>query len=330
MELGALDESGRRRPVPIKGSEFSLEFDSVFSATGEVADTSIVPEEYLDHQGGLKVNPDTCCLGDNLFAGGDFISGPATVVAAIASGKCAARSINQYLQSNSDSGRNHDSCESITAERFNSAYLKKTRRAEARELPVAERIRSLNIEETGTLSSEAVQHESNRCFNCGCVAVNPSDLAPVLIALNARIKTTQRTVEAEDFFTAGINRTTVLDSDEIVESFIIPLPAPDTKAKFIKFALRKAIDFPIVNCAAVIQTQNGLVKSARICLNAVYNLPYRVKETEDYLVGKPVNESVAEEASGIILKDALPLINNRYKIQVAKTLVKRSIMACQP
>jgi len=329
MELGELDEKGRRRPVPIKGSEFSMEFDAVFSAIGEAADYSIVPEEFLDGRKKLKINSDTCYLGNNIFAGGDFASGPATVVTAIASGRCAANSINKYLRQENNTDRSQDCCSCRPAEKFNSAYLKRTGRIEAQELPVKERVKSLNLEETKPLELEAIQIEANRCFNCGCVAVNSSDLAPALIVMDAKIKTTKRTVKAEDFFTAGINTTTILDCNEIVESIEIPLPGPRTKAKFIKFALRKVIDFPIVNCAAAIETEKGIVKSARICLNAVYNLPYRVKEAEEYLSGKPINESSAEEASNVVLKDTLPLINNQYKIQIAKTLVKRSVLACR-
>jgi NADPH-dependent glutamate synthase beta subunit-like oxidoreductase/CO/xanthine dehydrogenase FAD-binding subunit len=329
MELGPLDETGRPRPVPIKGSDFSLEFDAVFSATGEEADTSIIPEEFLDNKGKLKINSDSGYLGGTFFSGGDFVSGPATVVAAIASGRHVAISVDKYLHSgnNTDQIQNHR--EANSAKRFNSAYLNKTNRVKVRELPLKERVNNLNVEETTTLDLEAVQIEANRCFNCGCVAVNPSDLAPVLIALDAKIKTTKRTVNAEDFFAAGINVTTILDCDEIVESLAIPLPGPDKKAKFIKFALRKAIDFPIVNCAAAIETQKGKVKSARICLNAVYNLPYRVREAEEYLSGKPINEANAEKASNVVVKDAFPLLNNQYKIQIAKALVKRSILACQ-
>ncbi len=98
--------------------------------------------------------------------------------------------------------------------------------------------------------------------------------------------------------------------------------------KFIKFALRKSIDFPIVNCAAALEIKNGTVKAARICLNAVYNNPYRAVSAEEYIVGKAVNKENAEKAAATILKDTLPLMNNAYKVQVAKTLIKRAILGC--
>src|SRR5512137_1046712 len=83
----------------------------------------------------------------------------------------------------------------------------------------------------------------------GCVAVHPSDTAPALIALDASIRTTKRTVKAENFFRVGVSRTTVLDADEIVTEIQIPAPVKDARSAFLKFALRKSIDFPIVNCA---------------------------------------------------------------------------------
>jgi xanthine dehydrogenase YagS FAD-binding subunit len=70
------------------------------------------------------------------------------------------------------------------------------------------------------------------------------------------------------------------------------------------------------------------VKSARICLNAVYNLPYRVTKAEEYIKGKAVDEATAEAAANEITADTVLLINNAYKIEIAKTLVKRVILAC--
>jgi CO/xanthine dehydrogenase FAD-binding subunit len=170
--------------------------------------------------------------------------------------------------------------------------------------------------------------ESNRCFNCGCVAVNPSDIAPVLVALGATIKTTRRVIEAEKFFTVEGDKTTVLDDDEMVVEVQIPTLSSRTKAKFIKSAIRKSIDFPLVNCAAALECENGVVKNARICLNSVYTQPYRVTKAEKFIKGKSIDVTTAEAAANEIIGDTLPLANNRYKIQIAKALIKRAILAC--
>jgi len=157
----------------------------------------------------------------------------------------------------------------------------------------------------------------------GCVAINPSDVAPTLVALGAQIKTTRRVVEAESFFSAKGCASTVLDENEIVTEVRIPAPASGTKSAFIKYALRKSIDFPIVNCAAAIGP-----KEARICLNAVFNNPYRAAAAEEVILGKPIDEAIADAAGAAAVSAARPLKSNRYKVQIARTLVKRAILAC--
>ena len=328
MELGPLDESGRPRPIPIKGSEFSTEFDAAIKAMGEEPDTSIIPEEFVDKNGRLKIDISKHSLGKNVFAGGDFATGASTVVAAIAAGRSAASSIDRYLRGRR-ARREAKGGEAVKLpEKFNSSYLKKTSRALTPERPVSERIKSLDVEDISSLGLSAVETEANRCFNCGCVAVNSSDIAPALIALDARIKTTKRVIDAEKFFTVEGDKTTVLDDDEIVTEIEVPLPRADTKSKFIKFALRKSIDFPVVNCAVAIESDDGVVKTARICLNSVYNQPYRATKAEEYLKGKSIDDSSAEGAAGTAITDACPLTDNKYKIQIAKTLVKRALLAC--
>jgi xanthine dehydrogenase YagS FAD-binding subunit len=163
----------------------------------------------------------------------------------------------------------------------------------------------------------------------GCIAVHPSDTAPALIALDAQIKTSRRTIRAEDFFQVEVSRTTVLDRDEIVSEIQIPAPIDGTKSAFFKFALRKSIDFPIVNCAAAITVSEGKVRAARICLNAVYVKPYRAIGAEEAIIGKEITDDNAEEAGRAAISGAKPLHDNGYMVQVAKALVKKAVMACR-
>ena len=158
----------------------------------------------------------------------------------------------------------------------------------------------------------------------GCVCVNASDIAPSLVALGANIITTKREIEAEQFWAFAIPGSTILDIDEIVTEIQIPEPDSDVKSAFVKFALRKSIDFPVVNCAAAIG--GG---AARICLNAVFITPYRPTAAEDAIAGKPVTEENAEAAGEEAIKDNKPLSMNTWKIQIAKTMVKRAILGCQ-
>jgi xanthine dehydrogenase YagS FAD-binding subunit len=163
----------------------------------------------------------------------------------------------------------------------------------------------------------------------GCYAVHPSDTAPALIALAAKVETSKRTVDAGDFFAAGVCKTTVLDSDEIVTAIQIPTPCDATRSAFSQVALSKSIDFPIVNCAAGITVSDGKVTAARICLNAVHIKPYRAFDAEKSIVGRVVNEEHAEAAATAAVSSARPMTHNGYMVQIAKTLVKRTILACE-
>lgn len=161
----------------------------------------------------------------------------------------------------------------------------------------------------------------------GCIAVHPSDTAPALIALEARIQTSKRIVAARDFFRVGECKTTILDEDEIVTEIQVPLPLG--KSTFAKFALRKAIDFPIVNGAAMIAMSDGVVNAARICLNAVYVIPYPATLAEQTLIGKPLDEASAQAAAEAAVFNARPRHRNTFMVEIAKVLVKKMVLACQ-
>jgi xanthine dehydrogenase YagS FAD-binding subunit len=163
----------------------------------------------------------------------------------------------------------------------------------------------------------------------GCYAVHPSDTAPALIALKARLRTSQRTIPAGEFFQVGVARTTVLSFDEILLGIELPGPEQGSGSAFSKFALRKSIDFPVVNCAASVAMKEGKIEQARICLNAVHVLPFRPLEAEQSLVGQVLDEKTAGLAGDLALAKARPLTHNGYTVQIAKTLVKRTLLACQ-
>jgi len=163
----------------------------------------------------------------------------------------------------------------------------------------------------------------------GCYAVHPSDTAPALIALNAEIETSKQTMPAEDFFQVKVRNTTVMDSDEIVTGIKIPKPDTHTKSAFIKFAIRKSIDFPIVNCAAMITSSGNKVTAARVCLNAVFVKPYRNIDAEEAIIGSTITGESAEAAGRIAVSNAEPMAHNGYMVQIAGTLVKRTILACK-
>jgi xanthine dehydrogenase YagS FAD-binding subunit len=162
----------------------------------------------------------------------------------------------------------------------------------------------------------------------GCYAVHPSDTAPALIALNATVLTSKRTIPAEGLFKVDVRRTTILETDEIVTGITLPAPAQGAKSAFLKFSLRKSIDFPIVNCAAALTVSAGLVANARICLNAVYVTPYRATAAETFIIGKALTEENAAEAAEAVVASARPMSRNKYMVQIARTMIKRTMLAC--
>jgi xanthine dehydrogenase YagS FAD-binding subunit len=162
----------------------------------------------------------------------------------------------------------------------------------------------------------------------GCYAVHPSDTAPALIVLDAVVKTTKRILPAEDFFDVKVGGTTVLDSDEIVTELKFPEPAGGGGSHFLKFALRKTIDFAIVNCAAMISIAEAKVSTARVCLNAVAVKPHRAVQAEQTIIGRELNASTAEAAGESAVSEATPLKDNGYMVQLAKIIVKRTLLAC--
>jgi CO/xanthine dehydrogenase FAD-binding subunit len=322
------DKEHRFSPVFDDNIKKTVNTDQIILAIGQRADFSFISPKLslTTNRGLLVVDHETQATNiPGIFAGGDITTGSASVIEAITDGRKTADSIDLYLKGKRTKHTEKDTGTADLALKFNVSSLKKTGRVKNPEIPLAARLKNLEVEDIGSLDLDAAQIEANRCFNCGCFAVNPSDLAPALIVLNAKIVTTKRTINAEEFWVAGKGvQSTVLENDEIVTEIQLPKLAAGTRCAFIKFALRKSIDFPIVNCAAAI---GG--KTAKICLNAVYNKPYRATKAEDLIKGEIINEANAEAAGAAAVSDAVGLKYNRYKIQIAKTLVKRAILACK-
>jgi xanthine dehydrogenase YagS FAD-binding subunit len=157
-----------------------------------------------------------------------------------------------------------------------------------------------------------------------CFAVCTSDTAVALTALDAAIITNKRTIPIGDFFQVLGN---VLGEDEIISEISVPAQKSGTKQVFIKFALRPTIDFAVVSVAAAITIEHGKVSDNRIVLGAVAAMPYRAIGAEDALQDGAISESAAEKAAASAVKDAVPLSNNKYKVQIAKALVERAVLA---
>ncbi len=165
MELGEPDSSGRRKPVPIKGSEFELELDTLIMATGQAVNKSMLPNNIESSASGT-INADPITFQTNIkgvFAGGDVVSGPATVIEAIAAGKEAAISIDRFIQ-----GKDLREGRPTERERVKDVPKKgvaKKQRADMPLLSAADRIKSFKEVEVGFDEKTAIE-EANRCLNC--------------------------------------------------------------------------------------------------------------------------------------------------------------------
>jgi len=161
----------------------------------------------------------------------------------------------------------------------------------------------------------------------GCFAVNPSDLAVALAALDARITvkgtTSERAIPIKEFYTVQGN---ILKPHELVTDIWIPRPPPQAKQRFLKFRLRKAIDFAIVSVASIITMEDEVCRDASIVLGAVAPVPLRAAEAEQAIKGKVVNEETAHNAAKASVAGATPLSGNAYKVEIAQALVKRAIL----
>ena len=155
---------------------------------------------------------------------------------------------------------------------------------------------------------------------CACHATCQSDMAVTLTALGASVKTTQRIIPLEQLFTLTLPGT-VLNTDEIITEVQIPSLAPGAKAIYEKYSIRKSIDHPLISVAGV--ASNGEIK---IVVGGVHIKPYVVEKVTELLSGRQITEALAEEAGEVSMEDAIPMSMNAWKIEVAKVLVKRTVL----
>ncbi len=169
-----------------------------------------------------------------------------------------------------------------------------------------------------------------------CVAVSPSDTAPVMVALDAQMvirnSSGERVVNAEDYFIGpgiDITRMNVLQPGELLTAIRIPSTWAGAEHYFEKVRDRPVWDFPLVNIASVKVVSGGTIERIRIALNGVAAHPWRLTRVEAAITGKPADESTAEMAGAMAIEGAFPLRYNGYKVPLMRNLVKRAIRGVQ-
>ena len=171
MELGEPDESGRRRPVEIKGSNFTMDTDMVITAIGETAEVGFLAEQVQTKGWGIPATDFGVTGVDGIFAGGDVSTGAGTVTHAVGSGRRAAEAIHRYLCGQNPGQLKIEIPEKIVYfDDLNMAYFRSEPRAEQKFLEAEERIQHFGEVYSGISPGEAVR-EARRCFSCGrCTA----------------------------------------------------------------------------------------------------------------------------------------------------------------
>jgi xanthine dehydrogenase YagS FAD-binding subunit len=165
-----------------------------------------------------------------------------------------------------------------------------------------------------------------------CVAVSPSDTAPALIALDAKMvirsRSGERVVDAEQYFVGPaieITRMTVLRPGELLTAIRIPGTWAGAQFYFEKVRDRQVWDFPLVNVASAMKASGGQIQQLRLAVGAVAATPLRLTAVETAVAGRPRNEETADMAGRLAVEGAQPLRYNGYKIPLMRNLVKRAI-----
>ncbi|MCD8018300.1 MAG: FAD-dependent oxidoreductase [Clostridiales bacterium] len=311
------DENGRFNPVYDDNETITINADSVLMAAGQRVDLSFLKDKYelAVERGRIKVDETQETSRKDVYAGGDAVTGPSTAISAIRAGRNAADSINsEYGIERSIPGHGEGFL------RYDEDCLNIKRGIAEDELSIEER--SLDKEDSQTVSKEQALAEAKRCMNCGCYSVNASDIANVLLCLDADIITTEKTIKATDFFTTEMDTKDMLNVGELVKEIKIP-KMNGYVTGYDKFRLRESIDFAILSLAYAYKADAGKMEDLKLVFGAAAPVPVKATEVEDFVRGKTLTADVIEEASELAVKDTLPMAKNAYKVQNLKIMVKR-------
>jgi xanthine dehydrogenase YagS FAD-binding subunit len=167
-----------------------------------------------------------------------------------------------------------------------------------------------------------------------CHIVYPSDLAPMLIALDAELTVSSprgdRRLPLADFYvlpSKNVRRENVLAPDELVREIGIPLAAKGSRSAYVKLKERETWDFALVSAAVRGTSSGGGLEDAAIVLGGVAPIPWRLTKTEASLKGKKVSEAVVKEALRADLQEARPMAENGYKLPLIEAAVTRALLS---
>ncbi|MFC1870239.1 FAD-dependent oxidoreductase, partial [Chloroflexota bacterium] len=206
MRLGETDKSGRRRPIPIEGSEFVVAADTVIVAVGQRADLSFLNGDATLTEGTRHIVIDPVTMATRvhgIFAVGDVSRAPGTLISAIADGRRAANSIDRFLRGESlRQGRFRDKVVPVEVN-LEEIYIPPVERQEMPLLPHADRVGNFEQVDLG-FTTEAAVKEAERCLNCAvCSECLECQRACELKAIDHKLTTERFELAVDAVITAG-------------------------------------------------------------------------------------------------------------------------------
>jgi len=167
-----------------------------------------------------------------------------------------------------------------------------------------------------------------------CAIVHPSAAACALTALGAKVEVKGRNgareIALDDLFVSpesDVTREHVLNAGELLTEIRVPAPSDGTRSAYTKVGQKESFDWPLAEVAVVLEPRGGVVNKASIVMGAAAPTPWRAKEAERALAGKPLDEQSAREAAAAAVKGATPLAQNAYKVPMFEAVVRRTILA---
>ncbi len=293
MKLGKPDESGRRRPEPIKGTEFTIKADTIIPAISQRPDLSFLPKSHkfkITRWNTFEVDPDTVVTNiSGFFAGGDGVTGPNTVIDAMAQGHIAADSIDSYLQTGKikkPKSRKEAYREwSFKMELEGEESIKRT---PLPHLPIKSRIKTFKEVDLCFNEDQAIE-EAKRCLRCGpcgeCQECAP-ECRGKLVVLHAIEEGPKGAVEIQDIILKGPSDPDKLPWDERTNKVVL-----FWKDKKKKYTL--SLQMEPITCFVLKERCRGCGECKRVCPYDAISL----KSTEDGILFAEIDETLCKGCS---------------------------------
>lgn len=286
--------------------DISLEFDYIIDNSHFKNDISISPI------GKILIDSNTCETNiGGVYAAGEATNLPQSIAHAIAMGEKAAIAMDKYLMRTRPLEKEaaYSELQEWKYGTFDHNCWNKMSKVEMITRPKADR--TLDCEDAIGYDSEDTLKEAGRCFNCGCMTVNNSELSPALVALEGKFITSEGIVEAEKLLCDKLD--IVRGEGPEILGIFLPYPNALSKLAYIK---KDSISL-VVNS----YVKDGLIFKTKMVFGGVSSKPYRPRKAEFMLFRKPRNNDSAMLAVESVLNEIMPVWNNEFKKEIVKKLI---------